>query len=114
LAAPAGPSLPTITVTCDVANTGTVEGAEVVQLYVGIPGSSGVPQPPKQLKGFQKVQLKPGQKAHVRFTLDARAFSYWDVGRHGWAIAPGKYSIMPASSSRDVRLHDDIEITSSR
>ncbi|HEV3220487.1 MAG TPA: glycoside hydrolase family 3 C-terminal domain-containing protein [Candidatus Acidoferrales bacterium] len=114
LAAPAGPSLPTITVTCDVANTGTVEGAEVVQLYVGIPGSSGVPQPPKQLKGFQKVQLKPGQKAHVRFTLDARAFCYWDVGRHGWAIAPGKYSIMPASSSRDVRLHDDIEITSSR
>ncbi|MGA7783452.1 MAG: glycoside hydrolase family 3 C-terminal domain-containing protein, partial [Candidatus Acidiferrales bacterium] len=113
-AAATGPSLPAIVVTCDVANTGTVEGAEVVQLYVGIPGASGVPQPPKQLKGFQKVRLKPGETVHVRISLDAQAFSYWDVGRHGWAIAPGKYSIMLASSSRDIRLHDNIEITSSR
>jgi beta-glucosidase len=112
--AAAGPSLPAIIVTCDVENTGTVEGAEVVQLYVGIPGAGGVPQPPKQLKGFQKVPLKPGQKGQVRISLDARAFSFWDVGRHGWAIVPGTYSIMLASSSRDIRLQGNIEIKSSR
>jgi len=114
LAGPLGPSLPSITVSCDVANTGAIEGAEVAQLYVGIPGSSGVPQPPEQLKGFQKVRLKPGQTATVRISLDAHSFSYWDVGRHGWAIAPGSYSIILASSSRDTRLHGKIEIKSSR
>jgi beta-glucosidase len=110
LAAPQGPSLPPITVSCDVVNRGAVEGAEVIQLYIGMPGESGVPQPPKQLKGFQKVQLKPGQAAHIRIPLDARAFSYWDVGRHGWTLAPGKYSIMLGSSSRDIRLQSSIEI----
>jgi beta-glucosidase len=94
----------------DVTNTGTRAGAEVAQLYVGMPGSTAVPQPPKQLKGFQKLQLQPGQSGHVHMTLEARAFSYWDAGFHDWLIAPGTYQVYVGSSSRDIRLQDQITI----
>lgn len=86
-------------VECDVTNTGAVAGAEVAQLYIGIPG-----EPPKQLKGFQKLTLAPGQTGHVHLTLDGRSFSYWDTKTHGWQIAPGTYQILVGSSSRDIRL----------
>jgi beta-glucosidase len=69
-----------------------------------MPGSTAVPQPPKQLKGFQKLQLQPGQSGHVHLMLDQRAFSYWDVSSHSWQIAPGTYQIYVGSSSRDIRL----------
>lgn len=99
----------TVTVEALVRNTGKVAGAEVAQMYVAIPGTA-VPQPPKQLKGFQKVLLKPGQSARVRFTIDGRALSYWDVAGHGWKIAPGKYGVLVGSSSRDLPLHADLEV----
>ena len=99
----------TVTVDADVRNTGKVAGAEVAQLYVAIPATA-VPQPPRQLKGFEKVVLHPGQTAHVRFTLDARSFSYWDVKSHGWKVAPGAYTVYVGSSSRDLPLHKQLEV----
>jgi beta-glucosidase len=105
-----GKSEPKVSVDLNVSNTGGVAGAEVVQLYLGMPSTSDVPQPPKQLKGFQKITLNPREKAHVHLVLDARAFSYWDVKRHSWAIAPGAYKIIVGSSSRDIRLQGEAKI----
>ncbi|WP_320670406.1 glycoside hydrolase family 3 C-terminal domain-containing protein [Patulibacter defluvii] len=88
-----------------VVNTGTRAGSDVAQLYVGMPQPApGVVQPPRQLKGFQKVRLAPGASARVRFPLDRRSFSYWDVRRDRWTIAPGCYRIEVGRSSRDVLL----------
>jgi beta-glucosidase len=99
----------TISVDVDISNVGLVAGAEVVQLYAGLP-SNPVPQPPKQLKGFQKVMLKPGESTHVRFALDAKSLSYWDTATRQWRVAPGSYHIMVGSSSRDIRLQETIEV----
>lgn len=101
-----------VTISVEITNTGRVKGAEVVELYVGMP-SSPAPQPPKQLKAFQKVALKPQESTHVRFDLDAQAFSYWDVGSHHWRVAPGTYKIMVGSSSRDIRLEKTVEVRAS-
>ena len=87
----------------DVTNDGDVAGTETVQLYVGMP-SDPVPQPPQQLKAFQRVALQPHQTAHVHLTLDLRAFSYWDIVRHAWVVAPGAHRFTVGSSSRDIRL----------
>ena len=94
----------------DISNTGSREGAEVVQLYLGMPSTNAVPQPPKQLKGFQKVMLKPGKAVHVHLVLEARSLSYWDVKSHGWIVAPGTYQIMVGSSSRDIRLQGEVKV----
>jgi len=99
-----------VTLDFDVTNTGTRSGAEVAQIYIGMPGSTDVPQPPKQLKGFQKLQLQPGQSGHVHLTLDQRAFSYWDVSTHSWQIAPGTYQLYIGSSSRDIRLQGQVTL----
>ena len=94
----------------DVANSGAVAGAEVAQVYVAMPSSAAVPQPPKQLKAFQKVKIEPGNSAHIRLTLSKRAFQYWDVAAHGWKTAPGTYGVMVGSSSRDLALKAQIQI----
>jgi len=91
------------TVDFDVTNTGKVAGAEVAQIYVGMP-STVVPEPPKQLKGFRKLTLQPGQTGHVTVNLDQSAYSYWDIHTHSWLMAPGSYQILIGSSSRDIRL----------
>ena len=101
----------TISVDVEISNAGQVSGAEVVQLYVGMP-SDPVSQPPKQLKGFQKVMLKPGESAHARFELGEQSFAYWDVRSHQWQVAPGTYRIMVGSSSRDIRLEKTVEVSS--
>ena len=87
----------------DVTNIGSVAGAEIAQVYVAIPPNP-VTQPPKQLKGFQKIFLQPQQTGHVHLLLDARAFAYWDVNTHLWAWAQGNYQILVGASSRDIRL----------
>jgi len=99
----------TVMVDFDVTNTSPLFGAEVAQLYIGMPSSS-VPQPPQQLKGFQKIALEPGQTGHVHLELDQRSFSYWDVIRRNWQIAPGLYQINIGSSSRDIRLQGQIAV----
>ena len=104
-----GPRQPKVSVELEISNTGKIAGAEVAQLYVGMP-STAVPQPPKQLKAFQKVFIVPGKSAHVRFQLDASSFSYWDVHTHEWRIAPGEYKLMVGSSSRDIRMERTITV----
>ena len=99
-----------VTVDFDLTNTGNRDGAEVAQVYVAMPALPNVPQPPRQLKGFRRVQLAAGQTAHVTIALDARSFSYWDAVTHGWKIAPGNYTISAASSSRDIRLTQAIDV----
>jgi beta-glucosidase len=97
------------TVTADITNTGTRAGADVVQLYLDEPASAG--EPPKQLKGFQKVQLNPGQTKQVRFTLDTRAVSYWDPNAQNWTAAAGKYSVAVGDSSVNLPLTGSFSVT---
>jgi len=100
----------TVQVEFDVINTGAVVGAEVAQVYLAVPSSAAVPQPPKQLKAFQKVSIEPGKSTHVGLTLNERAFQYWDVASRGWKTAPGTYGVMAGSSSRDLPLKAEIRI----
>ena len=99
----------TITVDVDIRNIGKIAGAEVAQLYIGLPPTE-VPQPPRQLKGFEKVFIEAGKTAHVSFSIDSRALSYWDVKEHGWRIAPGRYTLYLGSSSRLIRLQATLEV----
>jgi beta-glucosidase len=71
---------------------------------VGLPSLPNVPQPPRELKGFRRVELATGQSAKVSIGLDARSLSYWDAAAHGWKVAPGVYTVSAAASSRDMRL----------
>jgi beta-glucosidase len=82
----------------------------VVEVYVGLPSTKAVPQPPRQLKAFSKVVLEPNQTRSVKLTLNRRAFSYWDTSKHGWVVLPGTYKIMVGSSSRDVDLQGNVTI----
>jgi len=93
-----------VTVDLDVTNTGSRAGAEVAELYLGFPTTAAVPEPPKQLKGFERVELKPGQTGHVQIVVDSHELSYWNASRHAWAIMPGAYKVMVGASSRDIRL----------
>ncbi len=108
--APVEHSHQTVSVSFDVTNTGHRAGAEVAELYVGFPQTRAVPEPPKQLKGFTKLELKPGETGQARLELNARDFSYWDTQHHRWAILPGVYKIMVGSSSRDMLLHGQVKI----
>ena len=96
---PAGRGLG-LRVSLTVRNTGQRTGVAVPQLYLGLPGAPGRVQPPRQLKGFEKLTLRPGRRARVSFALDSRALSYWDVARHRWRVAPGCYSVQVSSAGR--------------
>lgn len=91
------------TVTATIENTGSVAGAEVAQLYIGLP-SSAPASPPKQLRGFQKVFLGGGAKATVTFNLRRKDLSYWDVGAQKWVVPSGGFGVFVGASSRDIRL----------
>jgi len=97
----------TVPVSFDVTNTGGVAGAEVAQLYVSDP-SAQVDRPERELKGFQKVSLAPGETRHVTLNLDKRAFSYWDESAHKWIVDPGKFMIRVGDSSEHTPLTADI------
>jgi len=90
-----------VTVSIDVINTGRCAGAEVVQLYVRDVEAS-VPRPMKELKGFAKVQLEPGERKSVSFELGARAFAFYDVTRHDWVVEPGQFDLLVGASSRQI------------
>jgi beta-glucosidase len=92
-----------VKVSFEVKNVGSREGAEVAQLYVGDSHAS-VPRPPKELKGFTKVDLRPGDSKRVTLILDRRAFSFFDVKKHDWHAEPGDFAILIGSSSADIRL----------
>lgn len=95
-----------VTVSFTVTNTGKRAGAEVPQVYVAAPPASG--EPPKQLKGFHKIFLDPGESTKVTIPLDRRAFARWDTGRHTWQIDKGSYGILVGSSSRDIRTQGSV------
>ena len=86
-----------VTVSATVTNTGKVAGSDVAQLYLGDPASAG--EPPRQLKGFQKVSLQPGQSATVRFGLTGHDLSYWDSAASGWVLPDGRYGVYLGDSS---------------
>lgn len=90
-------------VSATVTNAGSQPGADVAQLYLALPSLPGVPQPPEQLKGYEKVTLQPGQSARVSFPLNSRSLSYWDGS--GWHVAPGCAGVMVGDSSRNLPLH---------
>ncbi|KAI1338866.1 glycoside hydrolase family 3 protein [Xylariaceae sp. FL0016] len=92
-------------VSATVANTGEVAGAEVAQLYVGIPEG-----PVKQLRGFAKPVIEPGQSAVVEFNLTRRDLSTWDVVAQNWLLQEGEYNIYVGSSSRDLPLTSTLTI----
>jgi beta-glucosidase len=98
-----------VTVSFSITNTGSVAGAEVAQLYLGIP-STAVAEPPKSLQAFQKIMLQPGQTVPVQLTLNQRSFSYWDVVSETWKVVPGAYQIMVGDSSRNILLQTQITI----
>jgi beta-glucosidase len=87
------------TVETNITNSGDREGAEVAQLYLGIPNS-----PPKQLRGFEKVLLTAGGSGTVRFELTRRDLSVWDVEAQAWVIQEGEHMVYVGASSRDIRL----------
>ena len=96
-------------VSCTITNTGSVAGAEVAQLYLSFPASAG--EPPNQLKGFQKVLMKPGEEAEVMFPLSPRHFSTWSSEECGWRVVAGRFGVHVGSSSRDMRLQGTILIS---
>jgi beta-glucosidase len=87
----------------EITNTGSRPGAEVAQVYVGDSHSS-VPRPKKELKGFAKVSLAPGETRQVTVKLDRRAFAYFDVKSHDWRVEPGDFDVYVARSAAQIEL----------
>lgn len=97
------------TVSLKVTNAGKHDGDEIVQVYVS-PPKSGVPRPPKELKGFARVSLVAGESKSISMTLEPRAFAYWDNSKKQWAVEAGAYEILAAASSADVRLRKRVDV----
>jgi beta-glucosidase len=94
-----------------VTNTGERSGKEIVQLYVRDKESS-VLRPDKELKGFEKISLAPGETGLVEFVLDKRSFAFYDVAMGDWRVESGDFEILVGKSSRDILLADSLRITS--
>jgi len=96
----------------DVTNTGKREGGDVAQVYIGSQGSP-VPRPAKELKGFAKVSLRPGETKRVTVLLDPRAFSFYDVTAKEWRADPGQYQVFVGRSEAAIELQGAITLTGS-
>ncbi len=101
----------TLTATVTVTNTGSRAGKTVVQLYVG-DRESTVLRPIRELKGFEKVELQPGESRDVTFTLDKRAFAYWNAAIHDWHVETGAFTIEVGQSSRDIEVSGEVTVES--
>jgi beta-glucosidase len=99
----------TATATFTVKNTGTVAGAEVAQVYVH-QDKSLLPRPEKELKGFQKVFLKPGESQKITVVLDSEAFQYYNDVQGKWVMEPGTFKVLVGGSSRDIRLTGNVTL----
>ena len=100
-----------LTVTATVRNTGSRAGKAVAQLYVGDPESTLI-RPVRELKGFAKVALEPGESREVSFVLDKRAFAAWNQQIRDWHVETGAFTIEVGSSSRDLPLKGTVEVES--
>ncbi|MDI3472902.1 MAG: beta-glucosidase [Thermotogaceae bacterium] len=103
----------TITVSVKVKNVGNMAGKEVVQLYVRDVESSVI-RPEKELKGFEKVELKPGEEKTVTFVLDKRSFAYYNIDIKDWYVESGDFEILIGRSSRDIVLKETVKIESTQ
>ena len=95
--------------TFKITNTGKVDGAEIAQLYISLPGAE-VFRPEKELKGFAKVFLKAGETKTVTIAFNDMTFRYWNVEDEAWAVEGGIYKILVGSSSADIRLAADLSV----
>ena len=100
---------PAVTIEFTLANTGKREGAEVAQVYVQ-PLHPSVTRPLKELKGFARVSLKPGEKRKVSIRLEQNAFSFYDPDKNGWVAEKGGYKILVGGSSRDIALQGNCRL----
>jgi len=96
-------------VTFSITNTGAVRAAEIAQVYVGLPGSA-LFRPLRELKGFSKVLLEPGERADVTVRLGKDEFRVWGNDEQRWLVEDGRYRIEIGASSRDIRLKTDVEV----
>ncbi len=99
----------TVELSLKVRNAGTRAGAEVVQLYLRDVEAS-LDRPEKELKGFHRLMLRPGQTETVSFTLDQSALSFFDPGRKDWVAEPGSFEVLIGASSRDIRLRGEFRL----
>ncbi|MBP7507099.1 MAG: glycoside hydrolase family 3 C-terminal domain-containing protein [Prolixibacteraceae bacterium] len=98
-----------LTVTFTIQNTGKKAGAEVAQVYISSPGVEAL-RPPVELKGFEKVSLKPGQKGKVKIIIPVKDLAWYNEKISEWQVEKGNYKVMVGSSSRDIRLKKEFEI----
>ena len=96
-------------VSLTVTNTGSVAGTEIVQLYVAKKNSE-LFRPAKELKGFARVTLAPGEKQRITITLDDKAFRFWNVKANRWEIEGGEYELLVGASVEDIRLCEEISV----
>ena len=101
----------TLTATVTVTNTGSVAGKAVAQLYVGDPESTPL-RPLRELKGFRKVLLAPGESKEISFTLDKRSFAYWNEEIHDWHVETGEFTVEVGDSSRNLPLKASVQVES--
>jgi beta-glucosidase len=99
----------TFDVSFDVKNTGAREGADVAQVYIGNPQAK-VPRPAKELKGFTKVFLRPGESKRVTITLESRSFTYFDVDSKLWRADAGQFDVLIGRSSDQIELRGKIDL----
>lgn len=98
-----------VTVSVQIENTGSREGDEVVQLYTH-QVQCRVKRPAKELRGFERVPLRPGEKKRVRFTLPGAKLAYYDITRHDFVVEPGSFDLLVGSSSADLRVQGQITV----
>lgn len=103
----------TLTVTVDVTNTGKTAGKEIVQLYVSDPDSTEI-RPVKELKGFEKLYLEPGETKTAEFILDRHAFAYYEPRIKDWYVESGEFEILIGKSSRDIVFKKTVTVNSDR
>ncbi|RWS44946.1 glycosyl hydrolase [Bacillus mycoides] len=101
----------TVSVSVNVKNTGSTAGKEIVQLYIKDVESS-MTRPEKELKGFEKVELQPGEEKTVNFTLNKRSFAYYNVELKDWHVETGEFEILVGKSSKEIVLQDNVYIQS--
>ncbi len=99
----------TLSVSVDVTNTGDVAGKEVVQLYIG-DNEASVARPVKELKGFRKIALEPGQKQTVTFEITPDMLKFFDADKHEWVLEKGKFTAYICAASDDVRTQVEFEV----
>jgi len=100
-----------VTVSLKIRNVGDIEGKEIVQVYVHDVESTAF-RPEKELKGFAKVRLEPGETIEASIELSRRAFAFYDPSQRDWIVETGDFDILVGASSQDIRLSGTIRIES--